>query len=247
MNCRNLALCPFQLCLPTPPANTCRTSFFSLNDSKRPFHGVATFCKDATAAPVAVEDGLAGTRLQAAASAGRGICLEPDSTWWWRCVRGVALAAFCFLLSWEAGVWAADSCIQEQQGLAGFISAQTLQYKVCMAPCANHSSACAGVLIIIFNNQAHAGTPRLSWRRWTTRGAASSPTTAGSCFSISTCRPPRARGRPTRPGTATSTSCACSRRAPAADWPTHAVLNVHLFSNKGTSQDKQLWRGAHCG
>ena len=67
--------------LPTP----CRTSFFSLNDSKRPFHGVATFCKDATAAPVAAEDGLAGTRLQAAASAGRGICLEPDSTWWWRC------------------------------------------------------------------------------------------------------------------------------------------------------------------
>ena len=74
------------LCILTPPA-TCRTSFFSLNDSKRPFHGVATFCKDATAVPVAVEDGLAGTRLQAAASAGRGICLEPESTWWWRCAH----------------------------------------------------------------------------------------------------------------------------------------------------------------
>ena len=83
---------PLPWCLPAKQALTsckiCRTSFFSLNDTGRPLYGVATFCKDATAAPVAAEDGLAGTRLQAAASAGRGICLEPESTWWWRCAHG---------------------------------------------------------------------------------------------------------------------------------------------------------------
>ena len=64
-----------------------RESFFSLNPNAH--HGVATFCKVATALPRAAEDGLAGTRTletTPGAEHPEGICSDFDSKWWWRCV-----------------------------------------------------------------------------------------------------------------------------------------------------------------
>ena len=61
--------------------------------------------------------------------------------------------------------------------------------------------------------RAHAGTPRPSWRRWTMRGAASSPTTMHLCCSTFTCRP--ASTRPRWRMRSTGASCACSRRGPS--------------------------------
>lgn len=70
-----------------------RESYFSLNPNAH--HGVATFCKVATALPRAAEDGLAGTRTletTPGAEQPEGICSDFDSKWWW---RWVAFLYFC--------------------------------------------------------------------------------------------------------------------------------------------------------
>ena len=73
--------------------------------------------------------------------------------------------------------------------------------------------------------QAHAGTPRPSWRRWTMRGAASSRTTMHSCSLTCTCRP--ASARPAWTMRTSGASCACSRRGPPAAARPATAVGLH--------------------
>ena len=85
----------------------CRNSFFSFCTYKSGYAGVATFCREQTAQPLAAEEGMTGTvpmqNSHASGAAQHRIHFSPFDTFWNRCAASLVPLSSIKPIIWYLG------------------------------------------------------------------------------------------------------------------------------------------------